>query len=351
MRKIIHIDMDAFYASVEQRDNPDLQGKPVIVSGPPNSRSVVCTASYEARKFGVHSAMPASRAFQLCPKGIFVYPRFSAYKEVSKQIQKIFYDYTDLVEPLSLDEAYLDVTTNKLGIDKAMKIAKEIKARIQKTTDLTATAGVASGKFLAKVASGMNKPNGITLILPEEAIGFLEKLPIGKFYGIGKVTEKKLQGLGIENGKDLKEKSLPELMNILGKSGKYYYNIVRGIDHSIVHPERERKSIGVEETFTRDTKEILELQSILMEIIKDLEHRMQRAEARGKTITLKLKYENFHSITRSLTLPVYVHSYQDILKHALSLLNMIELNRKVRLLGVSISSLEKESDEKIESLF
>jgi len=283
MRKIIHIDMDAFYASVEQRDHPEWKGKPVIVSGPPNSRSVVCTASYEARKFGVRSAMPSSTAYRLCPHGIFTPPRFSEYKEASKIIQSIFYEYTDLVEPLSLDEAYLDVTQNKFGIDKAMKIAREIKDKILKQTELTSTAGIASGKFLAKIASGMNKPNGLTVILPEQAEKFLEELPIGKFHGIGKVTEKKLISIGIKNGKDLKQKSLPELVNILGKSGKYYYHIVRAIDNSQVSSERERKSVGVEETFTTDTNDRNQLKKVLLEIIIDLENRVKRAEVKGRT--------------------------------------------------------------------
>ena len=244
LRKIIHIDMDAFYASVEQRDFPEYRGKPVVVGGDPNSRSVVSTASYEARKFGIHSAMPTSKAKRLCPHAIFVFPRFSAYKTVSRQINEIFHEFTDLVEPLSLDEAYLDVTENKKGVASATQIAKEIKKRIFEVTELTASAGVAAIKFIAKIASGMNKPNGLTVITPNEAEKFLEELPIGKFYGIGEATEKKMLSLGIKTGKDLKQFTQSELIRHFGKSGSFYYNIVRGDDFREVEPYRTRKSIG-----------------------------------------------------------------------------------------------------------
>jgi DNA polymerase-4 len=351
MRKIIHIDMDAFYASVEQRDHPEWKGKPVVVSGPPNSRSVVATASYEARKFGIHSAMPSREAYKLCPHAIFALPRFQAYKEVSKEIQKIFYEYTDLVEPLSLDEAYLDVTENKFGIEKATTIAREIKKKIFEKTELTSTAGVASGKFIAKVASGMNKPDGLTVILPEQAEKFMEELAIGKFYGIGKVTEKKMISYGIKNGKDLKEKSIAELCKLLGKHGSYYYDILRGIDNSKVIASRQRKSVGVEETFAKDSNDKNELLTILEEILHDLVKRIEKANVKGKTITLKVKYSDFHQITRSNTLPVYIHSLEQIYPTAYDLFNGIELHKKVRLLGLSLSSLEDEAENKQGNLF
>ncbi|MBW7870718.1 MAG: DNA polymerase IV, partial [Flavobacteriia bacterium] len=247
IRKIIHVDMDAFYASVEQHDHPELRGKAIAVGG--MHRGVLTTASYEARKFGVRSAMPTRIALEKCPQLIIVKPRFGRYKEVSKQVRNIFFEYTDLVEPLSLDEAYLDVTQNKKGVDSANDIAREIRKEIFEKTGLTASAGISINKFLAKVASDINKPNGQKTIHPDQVIEFLEKLPIEKFYGVGKVTATRMNSLGIFNGKDLKQKTLNEMVSLFGKSGKHFFNVVRGIHLSEVNPNRIRKSIAVEETF------------------------------------------------------------------------------------------------------
>ncbi len=346
-RKIIHIDMDAFYASVEQRDDLNLRGKPIIISGPPDSRSVVCTASYEARKFGVHAAMPASQAKRLCPNGIFVFPRFSVYKEVSKQIQKIFFEYSDLVEPLSLDEAYIEVTENKKNMNSATQIAKEIKDRIFKETGLTASAGVAGIKFIAKVASGMNKPNGLTVITPAEAKTFLEKLQIGKFFGIGKVTEKKMHSLGIKNGLDLKQFSKAELVQKFGKSGSFYYHIVRGEDDRSVNPNRNRKSIGAENTFHVDLLDSDLLMRELEIILEILWTRLQKSKFQGKTLTLKVKYNNFESITRGITIKTIIDTKESIFELANSLFKNTEIGlRKIRLLGLTISN--EHSEEKTE---
>ena len=252
-RKIIHIDMDAFYASVEQRDFPEYVGKPIVVGGKPEGRGgVVATASYEARKFGIRSAMPSKKALQLCPHVIFVYPRFAAYKEASKKIREIFERYTDLIEPLSLDEAFLDVTENKKGITSAIEIAKQIKLAIKEEVNLTASAGVSSSKFVAKIASDMNKPDGLTFIAPEKIEEFMEKLPVEKFFGVGKVTADKMKGMGIHKGSDLKKMTEEELVHSFGKPGRFYYKIVRGIDNRAVQPHRETKSMGAEDTFAED---------------------------------------------------------------------------------------------------
>jgi len=351
LRKIIHIDMDAFYASVEQRDFPEYRGKPVVVGGDPNSRSVVSTASYEARKFGIHSAMPTSKAKRLCPHAIFVFPRFSAYKTVSRQINEIFHEFTDLVEPLSLDEAYLDVTENKKGIASATQVAKEIKKRIFEVTELTASAGVAAIKFIAKIASGMNKPNGLTVITPNEAEKFLEELPIGKFYGIGEATEKKMLSLGIRSGKDLKQFTQSELIRHFGKSGSFYYNIVRGDDFREVEPYRTRKSIGAENTFSVDILDKPTLIAELNDIADVLWDRVERSGAKGKTLTLKIKYDDFESITRSISFKNSIDSKEIIIKFGQELLQNSEAgNRKIRLLGLSISNLIGKDEEDLNQL-
>lgn len=340
-KKIIHIDMDAFYASVEQRDFPEYRGKPVVVGGSPESRGVVSTASYEARKFGIHSAMPTATAYRLCPKAIFVFPRFEAYKEVSEQIREIFHEYTDLVEPLSLDEAYLDVTENKLNENIATLLAKKIREQIQAKTKLTASAGVAPSKFLAKIASGMNKPDGLTVITPREAEEFLEKLPIGKFHGIGKVTEKKFLALGIKNGKDLKSWNEKDLVEHFGKSGAFYHKIVRGEDDREVVPNHIRKSIGAENTFAEDILEMERLLPELAHIIDILWKRMEKAGTRGKTMTLKVKYSNFEVITRSITAPLSIQNQEQLRNLAMQLLNQTEAGkRKIRLLGLSFTGLK-----------
>ncbi|MEX0927833.1 MAG: DNA polymerase IV [Balneolales bacterium] len=340
MRKIIHIDMDAFFASVEQRDHPAYRGKPVIVGGNPAARGVVAAASYEARKFGIHSAMPSSQAIRLCPDAIFAKPRFDIYKQVSGQIRSIFLDFTDLVEPLSLDEAYLDVTENHAGNPSATLIAREIRQKIREATHLTASAGVASNKFLAKMASGLNKPDGLTVITPEEAEAFIEKLPIGEFYGIGKATEAKMHHLGIKTGADLKKWSRTELRQHFGKVASFYYGIARGRDNREVQSDRLRKSVGAENTFSQDLDDVEEMIVRLGQIAEKVSLRLIQAEAYGKTITLKVRYDNFESVTRSVTLPEFVNDAPALGKLAARLVNETEAgSRKVRLLGICVSNL------------
>ncbi|HET6992741.1 MAG TPA: DNA polymerase IV, partial [Bacteroidia bacterium] len=310
-RKIIHIDMDAFYASVEQRDFPELRGKPVIV-GSSEGRGVVMTASYEARKSGVHSAMPGKEAKRRCPDGIFVPPRFSVYKEVSQHIREIFHRYTDLVEPLSLDEAYLDVTENKLQIASAIEIAKAIKDAIRNETQLTASAGVSVNKFVAKVASGMQKPDGLTFIHPEKIEAFMEQLPVEKFHGIGKVTAEKMNKSGLFTGADLKKLSLEELVKQYGKPGRFYYNIVRGIDDRPVESERETKSVSAEDTFSEDTLDIEKMEAELDKLSAIVFRRLEKYELFGRTVTLKVKYHDFKIISRSKTFPERVDELEVI---------------------------------------
>ncbi|MBO6584929.1 MAG: DNA polymerase IV [Gracilimonas sp.] len=352
IRKIIHVDMDAFYAAVEQRDNPDLQGKPVIVGGSPSGRGVVATASYEARKFGVHSAMPASQAIRLCPHGIFVKANFDAYKKASRQIREIFFEYTDLVEPLSMDEAFLDVTENHKDIPSATLIAKEVKKKIYEVTKLTASAGVAHNKFLAKVASDINKPNGLTLITPDRAEAFLEELDIKQFFGVGKATQKKMHAVGIKTGADLKKWSEIDLVKAFGKSGRFYYRIVRGIDHREVKPHRVRKSYGKERTFSEDIDSLEWIHNFLDELAQTISEGMKKINAAGKTITLKVRYKNFDTITRSYSLPHYTNRYTDITEVVRKLLEDTEVgSRPVRLLGITLSNLnlnEKTAYEQLE---
>ncbi len=341
IRKIIHIDMDAFYASVEQRDNPSLIGKPVIVGGPPNSRGVVSTCSYEARKFGVHSAMSSSQAYRLCPEGIFVKPRFEVYKKVSLEIRSIFHEYTDLVEPLSLDEAYLDVTDNKKGIPLATEIAKEILKKIKEKTGLNASAGISFNKFLAKVASGYRKPKGFTVITPRTADAFIDNLPIGKFYGVGKVTENKMLSIGIKNGADLKKISRDELIHHFGKAGNYYFDIAHGNDNREVTPNRIRKSIGKEITLSKDIDDREEMLNILKEIANDLEIYLKKHNVKGKTVTLKIKFFNFKSISRSLTVDEPIQESKIIMKIIFDLIEKTDAGKiRVRLLGISLSTLQ-----------
>lgn len=345
-RKIIHIDMDAFFASVEQLDNPELRGKPVAVGGG-DERGVVAAASYEARKFGVRSAMSSVLAKKKCPHLLFVKPRFARYKEISQKIRKIFYEYTDLVEPLSLDEAYLDVTENKKGNPSASLIAKEIRQRIFDELQLNASAGISINKFVAKIASDINKPNGQKTIPPEEVISFLEELPIEKFYGIGKVTASKMYNLGIFNGKDLKEKSREFLTQHFKKSGNHYYTIVRGIQHSEVKPNQIRKSVAAEHTFIKNlTSEIFMLEK-LEKIAEELEQRLMCSKVSGKTITLKIKYSDFKLQTRSKTLPYFVKEKTILLETVKELLFQEKAVNSVRLLGISVSNLNIQS-KKIE---
>lgn len=337
-RKIIHIDMDAFYASVEQLDNPKLRGKPVAVGGL-SDRGVVAAASYEARKFGVYSAMSGKLARLKCKQLIFVKPRFERYKQISNKIRNIFKQYTDLIEPLSLDEAYLDVTSNKKNIHSASKIARLIREQIYKETKLTASAGISINKFLAKTASDINKPNGQKTILPNEVESFLEELPIEKFYGIGKVTTTKMYNLGIFTGKDLKMKSKDFLIQYFKKSGAYYYNIVRGIQHTQVTPNRKQKSIAAEHTFSNNlTSEIFMLEK-LKKITAELERRLKKSKVAGKTITLKIKYNDFTQETRSKTIKYFIKDKEIIFDIVKELLYQKEMNKSVRLLGISIANL------------
>ena len=342
IRKIIHIDMDAFYASVEQRDRPELKGKPVIVGGDPQSRGVVAACSYEARKFGVHSAMAASTAYRLCPDAVFIRSRFDVYRAVSAQIREIFCEYTDLVEPLSLDEAFLDVTNNYKGMASATLIAREIKKKIyDRTGSLTASAGVSFNKFLAKVASDMNKPDGITVITPDMADEFIDKLPIRKFFGVGRVTEEKMLNLGIKTGADLKKYKKEELIQIFGKSGRYFYDIAHGLDDRPVEPNRIRKSIGKETTFSEDIDDRDKMFEILDEIAVKLEDSLMKRDAKGRTVTLKVKYFDFKSVTRSVTIDEPADSAAVIMKYVRPLLAKTEAGeRKVRLLGISISNFD-----------
>jgi DNA polymerase IV len=338
-RKIIHVDMDAFYASVAQLDDPELRGKAIAVGGNEN-RGVVSAASYEARKFGVKSAMSGLLAKQKCPHLIFVKTDFARYKEVSAKIREIFYTYTDLVEPLSLDEAYLDVTVNKKGNPSANSIAKEIRQKIYEETGLRASAGISINKFIAKVASDINKPNGQKTVHPEEVIKFLEELPVNKFYGVGKVTAGKMYNCGIFTGNDLKKKSEAELVNLFGKAGTHYFNIVRGIHHSSVKPNRIRKSIAAERTFTENISSEIFMIERLEKIADELETRMVNNETKGKTITVKIKYSDFTQQTRSRTNAYFMQSKKEFFPIVKELVYQEKLKNSVRLLGISFGNLD-----------
>ena len=340
-QKIIHVDMDAFYASVEQLDNPELRGKPLAVGGG-GERGVVAAASYEARHYGVRSAMSGVQARRLCPGLIFVKPRFARYKEVSHKIRAIFFEYTDQVEPLSLDEAYLDVTSNKKNHPSATLIAREIRERIFGELQLTASAGISNSKFVAKIASDINKPNGQKTIPPEEVLGFLEKLPVEKFFGIGKVTASKMYRLGIFTGLDLKGKSLEFLKEHFKSSGENYYKMVRGLNRSEVKPNRIQKSVAAEHTFTKNlTSEVFMMQR-LESIAEELESRLKRSKVSGRTITLKIKYSDFSQQTRSRSLDEFVKDKDTLLKTVEALLYQDRLKESVRLLGISVSNLDND---------
>jgi DNA polymerase-4 len=343
LRKIIHVDMDAFYASVEQMDNPDLRGKPVAVGGS-RERGVVAAASYEARKYGVKSAMASVIAFRQCPDIIFVKARFERYKEISAQIREIFGRYTDLIEPLSLDEAYLDVTEDKKGIRSAVLIAQEIRECIFEEIGLTASAGVSFNKFLAKIASDINKPNGITIVTPDKAQAFVDELPIHKFFGVGKVTASKMRNLGIFKGADLKEKEEEFLIQHFGKSGKHYYNIVRLIDNREVQTHRVRKSLGAERTFSDDIIEEKDILSKLEVIAQEVADRAKKAKLQGRTITLKLKYLDFTIKTRSTSLFEFIDNYEDVFRESVALYRSEPLAKPVRLMGISLSNFYVEED-------
>jgi len=347
LRKIIHVDMDAFYASVEELDNPELKGKPVAVGGS-EKRGVVSAANYEARKYGVRSAMSGYLAKKNCPHIIFVKPRYSRYTEISKQIRSIFFEYTDLVEPLSLDEAYLDVTVNKKGNPSATLIAQEIRQRIFEEVGLAASAGISINKFIAKVASDYNKPNGQKTVNPEEVITFLEDLEIRKFYGVGKVTAEKMYKLGIFTGKDLKTKTLEFLDEKFGKSGSYYYQVVRGIHNSEVKPHRIPKSVGAERTFSENLSSEVFMLERLEHIAEELERRLKKSKIAGKTITLKIKYSDFTLQTRSKTIPYFISDKDLILETAKDLLYQNSLENSVRLLGISLANLNTDKKKTLE---
>lgn len=341
-RKIIHIDMDAFYASVEQRDHPELRGKPVAVGGS-SERGVIAAASYEAREFGVRSAMPSAVAKKRCPELLFVKSSMSKYKEISEQIRQIFFEYTDLVEPLSIDEAFLDVSKNKKGIPSATLIAEEIRKRIKEETALTASAGVSINKFLAKIASDRNKPNGIFVIPPDAAETFVEKLPVEDFFGVGKVTADKMHKLGLFFGKDIKAQSLDFLVRHFGKAGEHYYKISRTIDERPVNPDRQRKSVGAERTFEKDLYTKFEHIAQLYHIEKELIERIKTQGFKGYTLTLKIKYSNFTQITRSKTFPQVLNRFSYLHPRAKELLLQKEIEQPVRLLGLSVSNEHENS--------
>ena len=341
-RKIIHVDMDAFFASVEQRDNPELRGKPVAV-GYDGARGVVSTASYEARKYGVHSAQAMSIAKRRCPDLIVVNGSYQRYKEVSAQLHEIFHDYTDLIEPISLDEAFLDVTENKKGIELGVDIAREIKQRILETTGLTASAGVSYCKFLAKIASDWRKPNGLTVIHPDRAMDFISRLRVEKIWGIGPKTADKMHHMGIFTGADLREVSLQHLTAEFGKMGQLFYNFARGIDERPVISEWERKSVSCEQTFEKDISEqsaaIIELYHTVLE----LERRIAKNEFEGRTLTLKVKFLDFQQITRSITVDHILRTKDDILPLAKQLLRQVEFHsRPIRLMGLGVSNQKGE---------
>lgn len=335
--------MDAFYASVEQRDNPEYRGKPIVVGGSPDGRGgVVAAASYESRKFGIRSAMPSKKAKELCPEVIFVYPRFAAYKEVSKKIREIFHRYTDIIEPLSLDEAFLDVTEDKQNIGSAMEIAKLIKKQIKEETGLTASAGVSSSKFVAKIASDLQKPDGLTFIGPSKIEAFMERLPVEKFFGVGKVTADKMKKMGLFNGADLKKLSEDELVKHFGKSGHFFYKIVRGIDNREVRADRETKSLGAEDTFSYDLTTAEEMNAELDKIALIVFERLKKYNLKGRTITLKIKYHDFKIITRNFSFQKPVGDLQTIADTAKQLLIKTDPeNKKIRLMGISLSNFSE----------
>jgi DNA polymerase IV len=337
--------MDAFFASVEQRDNPELKGKPVAVGGSAK-RGVVAAASYEAREFGVYSAMPSVTALRKCPQLIFVPPRFDVYKSVSKQIHQVFKKHTDLIEPLSLDEAYLDVTENKQRLSSATEIAQLIKDEIKQQTGLTASAGVSINKFLAKVASDVDKPDGLFVIRPQQAQDFIDSLPIERFFGVGKVTAKKMKSLGVFNGATLKQWSREDLIQQFGKSGSYFYQVAHGLDDRPVQPHRIRKSVGAERTFSDDLTVLEEIDTQIQLIADEVASRLSRVEKLGRTITLKIKYADFSQITRSQSLAEPVNNSETIYQVSSQLLKLAFVEGcRIRLLGITLSNLSTTANE------
>jgi DNA polymerase-4 len=343
---IIHVDMDAFYASVEQRDNPQLIGLPVIVGGNPRGRGVVTSASYQARKFGIHSAMPSSHAHRLCPGAIFIHPRFDAYREASRNIMAVFNEFTDLVEPMSLDEAYLDITSLVNEGNDPVDIAKEIIVRIKEVTSLNASAGISFNKFLAKVGSGINKPNGIKVITPQEAPKFLDDLPIRKFHGVGEATEKRMIERGIVKGSDLRKFSREELVSFFGRSGAFFHDIINLRYNSPVSTHHERRSIGKERTLHEDTTDMGEMMEKLTSIAEMLDSSMRVRKISGRTVTLRIKYHDHSRISRSASLPFAIRDCRTIIEIVKELISKTEAGkRRIRLLGISISNLEFEKNE------
>lgn len=344
-RKILHIDMDAFFASVEQLDDPALQGRPVVVGGDPGGRGVVAACSYEARVFGIHSAMSCARAYRLCPQAEFIRPRRERYLEVSGQVMTIFRKYADLIEPLSLDEAFLDVSENIRGIPSATWTAHAIRRDIHAQTGLTASAGVSCNKFLAKVASDLDKPNGLTVVTPEQAIPFIRRLPVRKFFGVGRVTEQRMLAMGIRRGEDLVRYSRLELIELFGKSGNFFYDIVRGIDSRPVQPRRERKSVGSEVTFKEDLQSREQMLQVLEQQARRVEVALEKKKLRGRTLVLKVRYTDFVTVTRSCTSGCLFGTASDMMAHVPRLLAMTEAGRKkVRLLGVTVTNFQPEQD-------
>ena len=350
IRKIIHIDMDAFYASVEQRDNPTLKGKPVAV-GYPAKRGVVVAASYEARQFGVRSAMPSTVAMRKCPELIFVPPRFEVYRAVSRQIHAVFKDYTPLVEPLSLDEAYLDVTDNMRGIATAWETAKEIRARIYQETDLTASAGISCNKFLAKLASDRRKPNGQFAIMPDEAEAFVASLPVSKFHGVGPKTAAKMHALGIETGADLRSETPAFLQHHFGKAGAWYYEIAQGRDSRAVQPDRQRKSLGSERTFPEDLTDPARIEAGVIAMADEVWDWCEKANSRGRTVTVKVKWANFQITTRSRSLEAAIETSARLREVALDLIRSVfPPPRGIRLVGVSLSNFGSSTSSSADQL-
>jgi DNA polymerase-4 len=339
--------MDAFFASVEQLDNPQLRNRPVIVGGDPRKRGVVAACSYEARFFGVHSAMSSAKAAELCPGAIFAKPRMARYKEISAHVLSLFSEFTDLIEPLSIDEAFLDVTLNKLGEPSATRLAEGIRKRIFKETGLTASAGVSYNKFLAKIASDLEKPDGLSVIIPEKALRFLDALPISKFHGVGRVTEKKMLHLGIRTGRDLRQYTKEDLLRHFGKNGAFFHDMACGLDDRPVRPNRVRKSIGSETTLQHDSKDTHYLLTILHHLIEKVVNILLLKDCTASTITLKIRYHDFSTITRSITVSPPVFSAEDVFTHIHRLKNTTELGRKkIRLLGVTLSKLSSRQETK-----
>ncbi len=344
VRKIIHIDMDAFFASVEQLDNPELRGKPVAVGGS-SDRSVVAAASYEARKYGVRSAMPSVIAKRLCPELIFVRHNFERYHEISSVVYNIFLEYTDLVEPLSIDEAFLDVTSDKKKTGSGTIIAQNIRKEIKEKTGLTASAGISFNKFLAKMASEIKKPDGLFVIKPEEAQKFIDELPVERFYGIGKVTAVKMHKLGIHSGYDLRQWDVDSLIRNFGKAGEFFFDIARGNDERPVEPDQERKSVGTEITYSKDLTTRFEIVAELYKLEKELMERLDHAQTTGRTITVKIKFSDFRQMTRSRTLQTYINDFETLHREVTAIRKTMELEgERIRLMGVTVSNLITEDN-------